>query len=293
MISVYKFKENNVRIITIDDVIWFVAIDVGDSLGYADPSMMLKHVDDIDKQTINPHKLDPVSATETFGSNTFRVSVINESGLYAAIFGSSKSQAKDFKKWVTSEVLPSVRKTGVYGLQNLSKLDILEMALESEKNYLAEQKARQLAEQHAKLLQGVATELRQEVEHLEEVIEEEAHLVHLSQTLTVRDKDVVTIGELSQSYQVVNYEGRNKFFRLLREIKFLQQNVNRPYQTHIDAGRAEVYRKERDNQPGIFDPVTVVTAKGQEYLAKKIREFELYNRVEGQVERIALAPGDF
>jgi hypothetical protein len=79
-------------------------------------------VDAEDKQTINPQKLGNPKIEESFNSNTFRVSLINESGLYAVIFNSTKLEAKAFKRWVTSEVLPQIRKTGKYEPQ--SKLNI-------------------------------------------------------------------------------------------------------------------------------------------------------------------------
>lgn len=110
----FNFQDFGVRVIIIDNVPWFVAVDVARIFDYKDPSMMLKHVDDDDKIEINPQKIDSVKKTESFSSNTFRVSVVNESGLYAIIFGSTKPEAKAFKKWVTSDVLPSIRKTGSY-----------------------------------------------------------------------------------------------------------------------------------------------------------------------------------
>lgn len=126
-LSVFNFNTNQVRVIELDGEPWFVVKDVADVLGYADPSMMLKHVDDDDKRVINPQKLDCVILTESLPANTFRLSIVNESGIYASIFGSTKQEAKNFKKWVTSEVLPTIRKTGVY----ISSLTPAEALLQS------------------------------------------------------------------------------------------------------------------------------------------------------------------
>jgi len=120
MLNVFKFQSNQVRIFIIDGEVWFVASDVAIILGYADPSKMLNLVDSEDKRTENPHKLDNPKMAETFNSNTFRISLINESGLYACIFGSTKLEAKVFKKWVTSELLPTIRKTGKYSVNDNS-----------------------------------------------------------------------------------------------------------------------------------------------------------------------------
>jgi prophage antirepressor-like protein len=116
MLELFEFNSNRVRVVMLDGEMWVVAMDVAKILDYADPSKMLNLVDKEDKQTINPQKLDNAKMAEAFNSNTFSVVVINESGVYACIFGSTKPEAKVFKKWVTSELLPTIRKTGSYSV---------------------------------------------------------------------------------------------------------------------------------------------------------------------------------
>ena len=95
-----------IRTVMIEGEPWFVGKDVCQALGYADTySGVRKNVDAEDKRGC------PVGST----SGTQETTVINESGLYSLIFGSKLESAKKFKKWVTSEVLPCIRKTGVYG----------------------------------------------------------------------------------------------------------------------------------------------------------------------------------
>ncbi|MCD7724270.1 MAG: ORF6C domain-containing protein [Clostridiales bacterium] len=101
-----------IRTIMIDDEPWFVAKDISDKLGYAKPANMVKLVDGDDKSTISSSILEPEVKKQAYN-----ISIVNESGLYAAIFGSKQENAKKFKKWVTSEVLPSLRKTGSYSTQ--------------------------------------------------------------------------------------------------------------------------------------------------------------------------------
>lgn len=103
-----------IRTMIIDDEPWFVSKDISDKLGYAKPANMVKLVDDDDKRNVRSSDLEPSSK-----GTVYQVSMINESGLYAAIFGSKQENAKKFKKWVTSEVLPTIRKTGAYGQQRL------------------------------------------------------------------------------------------------------------------------------------------------------------------------------
>ena len=114
ILTQFAFRSNQVRILVLNNEPWFVAKDVAQVLEYVDNRRMLDLVDEEDKQVINPQKIEVAKIAESFSSNTFRVSLINESGLYAVIFGSTKSEAKTFKRWVTSEVLPQIRKTGKY-----------------------------------------------------------------------------------------------------------------------------------------------------------------------------------
>lgn len=96
-----------IRTVTIDDEPWFVGNDCAKALGYKNLySGVSKNVDEEDR------RLFPVGST----SGTQDTTIINESGLYSLIFGSKLDSAKKFKKWVTSEVLPSIRKNGTYQL---------------------------------------------------------------------------------------------------------------------------------------------------------------------------------
>lgn len=95
-----------VRSLTVDGEPWFVGKDVAVSLGYANPQKAIRdHVDD-DDRTVN----------DSFTVNGTAVSLINESGLYSLILSSKLPDAKKFKRWVTSEVLPAIRKTGRFAM---------------------------------------------------------------------------------------------------------------------------------------------------------------------------------
>lgn len=105
-LQIFNSKEfGNIRTVTIDNEPWFVGKDVATALGYADTfGALKKHIMDEDKL---------VCQIDSAGQKR-DVTVINESGLYALIFGSKLESAKRFKHWVTSEVLPAIRKTGSY-----------------------------------------------------------------------------------------------------------------------------------------------------------------------------------
>ena len=97
-----------IRTVSIDGVPWFVGKDVADALGYAkSENALARHVADEDKNTT------PIQGGNRGNPNMV---IINERGLYSLILSSKLPAAKEFKRWVTSEVLPAIRKTGEYGL---------------------------------------------------------------------------------------------------------------------------------------------------------------------------------
>jgi prophage antirepressor-like protein len=160
--------------------------------------------------------------------------IINESGLYNLILGSRKPEAKAFKKWITSEVIPQIRKTGTYGVQKeLSRKELALMVIEAEE---------------AK-------------EKLQALLAEQAPKVALAERcLTAVNSQSVT--EVAKCLGI----GRNKLFAKLRESEVFTAH-NLPYQYQIDLGRFEVKEhtiKMGDNN--INYPQTFVTAKGLDFI---------------------------
>ena len=95
-----------IRTITKDNEVWFVGRDIAEALGYSDTNKAVAmHVDDEDKQ------LNDITS-QSFGQRG--ATIINEYGLYSLVLSSKLSSAKKFKRWITSEVLPSIRKHGGY-----------------------------------------------------------------------------------------------------------------------------------------------------------------------------------
>lgn len=125
-IQIFQNPEfGEIRTVIIDGEPYFVGADVTKVLGYVDNTSAMRNVDEDDKV-----KGCSVS-TPTRGNQKY--TVINESGLYSLIFGSKLESAKKFKKWVTSEVLPSIRKTGAYGQPQLPKsnMELLQLHYEA------------------------------------------------------------------------------------------------------------------------------------------------------------------
>lgn len=114
----FSYQGSPVRTLNIDGIPWFVGKDVAEILGYSNPQKSLRdHVDDEDK-TVN----------ESFTVNGTMGILVNESGLYSLILSSKLPSAKSFKRWVTSEVLPSIRKTGSYNAGAISQAEYLRAA---------------------------------------------------------------------------------------------------------------------------------------------------------------------
>lgn len=125
-----------VRTLSIDGEPWFVGKDVADILGYTNPrDALAKHVDDEDKNTVAICDGTPGNPNTT---------VINESGLYSLVLSSKLPTAKKFKRWVTSEVLPAIRKHGGYvaGQEHMSDEELMAKALLMAQKTIADRDAR-------------------------------------------------------------------------------------------------------------------------------------------------------
>ena len=135
-LTVFNYESSEVRTLEIDGEPWFVGKDVATILGYAKPLNALDtHVDEDDslKQGL----------TDSLGRIQETI-LINESGLYSLILSSKMPNAKKFKRWITSEVLPSLRKTGSYSVERKPLSPAEMFKLQAELNYEHEQKLKAL-----------------------------------------------------------------------------------------------------------------------------------------------------
>lgn len=119
-LQTFNFEELPVRTVTVENEPYFVGSDVAKILGYLKPANAIaNHVDDEDKTT---------TLIQGIGSNyKSKATIINESGLYSLIFSSKLESANRFKRWVTSEVLPSIRKTGGYQTKPLTTSEQIQL----------------------------------------------------------------------------------------------------------------------------------------------------------------------
>ena len=233
-----------IRTVEIDGDVWFVAKDISDKLGYAETSNMMKR---IDREDFISSKLE--------GMN-MRSILINESGLYSAILGSKLESAKRFKRWVTSEVLPTIRKHGAY----MTDITIEKMV------------------ENPDLLIELATKLKQEKEErkrLEKQVEEERPHAILGRAITTA-KTSILIGDLAK---ILNQNGVNigakRLFEWMRNngylIKRKGTDWNMPTQRSMDLELFEVKESVHIDGNGCnkITRTTKVTGKGQEYFVNR------------------------
>ncbi|PKF64197.1 phage repressor protein [Staphylococcus epidermidis] len=133
-LQIFNFEELPVRTLTVNEEPFFVGKDVAEILGYSNTrDALYRHVDGEDKDVV---KLDTLGGKQS-------QTIINESGLYSLIFSSKLESAKRFKRWVTSEVLPTLRKTGTYQVPSdpMQALKLMFKATEQTKEEIATVKA--------------------------------------------------------------------------------------------------------------------------------------------------------
>lgn len=215
---------------------WFVAKDISDILGFRDANGMTRMLDADEKGT---------QKVSTPGGPQHML-VVNESGLYSCILRSNKPTAKKFRKWVTSEVLPSIRKSGGY-------------FIDQEKMTPEEIVANALIVAH------------RIIDNKNKQIEAMKPKVEFYDTVTQSD-DVV---DIKQAAKILNLGyGRNTLFKKLRELKILDQ-YNLPYQKYIDRGYFRVVQvaKEVKGKVRIY-PKTVVYQKGLDFIRKVVGNYD-------------------
>lgn len=246
-IQVFNNPEfGEIRTVEINNEPWFVGKDIAVALGYKDTVNAIKaHVDDEDKAGWQ--------ITTQFG--TKETTVISESGLYALVLSSKLPTAKKFKRWVTSEVLPSIRKHGAY--MTPETLEKMVLTPDFGIRLLTELKAEQ-----------------DKRKALEATVEEQKPHVLFSNAVSA-SKTTILIGALAKLLKQNGINiGQNRLFEWLRQNGFLIKhgdNRNMPTQKAMEMGLFEVKESCHLNSNGcnVITKTTVVTGKGQCYFINR------------------------
>lgn len=240
----------------------FCAADVCKALGYANGrDAVTKHVDypDVAKCDIGV-----VTGKRADGSDAIQfvtMTFVNESGLYALIFGSTMPQAKSFKHWVTSEILPSIRKTGKYGLPQ-TFAEALRLAAEQQEKIERQQKALQESAHEIVVLNGVVMQMQPKVTFADAIVGSKASCL-VGELAKVLTQNGITIGQ-------------NKLFEWLRNNGYLGkkgERYNIPNQQYVEQGLFEIKKGVRSGNDGVMHTTitTKVTGKGQCYFINKFK----------------------
>ena len=238
-LQIFKNEEfGEVRTVTIDGEPWFVGKDVAAALGYERTADAIRQHVEVDDKGLGE--------IQTPGGKQ-NMCLINESGLYALIFGSKLESAKRFKHWVTSEVLPAIRKTGGYQMSVPKGKELLALAvLEAQKTIEAQ--AAEIGRMKPKevFADAVAT-----------------------------SNQSILIGQLAKILRQNGIQmGQNRLFQWMRDNGYLMRSgssYNMPMQRYVEQGLFEIKESTVANPDGsIRNTLTPkVTGKGQLYFVNK------------------------
>lgn len=258
---------------------WFVGNDIARCLGYENLGNAVKRfVDDEDSIILTSDcKSMGFEINPLINQAVREIKLINESGMYSLIMSSKMESAKKFKKWVTSEVLPSIRKTGSYSMPSKNELpsdyiEALEALLKSEKEKRALAEAKKAAEEAKRISDNI--------------IKEQVPMVEFAKTAEIAQETDMLIREVREKLEAHGYDIAEKNLRiLLEDNKFFAKTGKRWLlsQRMIDRGYAR-YRYRDDDE--FYGTNTVyVTPKGFQWIVSKIsrewmpRFLELKGRV--------------
>lgn len=233
-VQLFNFESHEVRSLLLNNEPWFVGKDVADVLGYQNGSRdITRHVDEEDRQNYQNGTFDSPRG----------MTIINESGLYSLVLSSKLPSAKKFKRWVTSEVLPALRKTGQYQVKELSGQELMAKALIEAQSVLAA-KDKQIEEMKPKALFADAVSA---------------------------SKGSISVGSLAKLLAQNGIAiGQNRLFAWLRDNNFLikdGKSKNVATQRYIDQGLFELKANVtfENGETKTHKPTTMVTGKGQRY----------------------------
>ena len=232
-----------IRTLEMNNEVYFVGKDVAEALGYQEPrSAVSKKVDEEDRGVA---KMDTPSGIQ-------EMTVINESGLYSLVLGSKLETAKKFKRWVTSEVLPSIRKHSAFLMDN----KIEEVLLNPD------------------TLINLATQIKEERQmrvKAESIVEEMTPKALFADAVSA-SSDSILIRDLAKLIMQNGYDiGEKRLYTWLRENGYIIKNSKMPTQKSMRLGVFEVMERAISNSDGlsIIATTTKVTGKGQQYFINK------------------------
>ena len=247
-IKIFESEEfGKVRTVVKNGEPWLVGKDVAKILEYKDTAKAIRtHVDDEDKG---------VSVLDTPGGQQ-KIMVINESGLYSLVLSSKMPKAKEFRRWVTSNVLPTIRKTGGYVANE-------DMFIENYLPFLE------------KPYQGLFRLQMAAINQLNERIRHDQPLVEFANQVS-NTENLIDMNAMAKLAAEANLPiGRNRLFKWLRKKEILMPD-NLPYQKYIERGYFAVKETVFETSSMVkTHQQTMVTGKGQSYIISRLKKERL------------------
>ena len=244
---VFQFRNRQIRTMQVDGEPWFVAADVCAVLGLANPSQAVSYLDDDERCLI----------TNEVWRNNGGLQAVSEAGLYSLVLRSRRAEAKTFRRWITHEVIPAIRRSGAYlmteaatspgKLLPISRRDLLNLAVQ--------------AENECEELRGVVTELLPKAEFYNRVADASASF---------------SLGETAKMLEIPGF-GRNNLIRFLRLHGVLMAD-NVAMQRYIERGYFHVVQRDYCAPDGTLrvKAVTRVYEKGVDYIRRLMDDYGEY-----------------
>ena len=253
-LQIFNYNSKQVRTIIKDGEPWFVAKDVCNILEI-NPSEAVKGRKDRnfeDGLDVDEYR-DDIDIVDSIGRRQ-KALAVNEAGLYSLILKSRKPEAKQFKRWVTHEVIPSIRKYGLYATP-----DTVEKILENP-DYMIE------------ILQKYKEEKQKRLE-AENRLKEQEPLVLFADTC-LKSKDNILVRELAKIVKDEGIEiGEKRLYNKLRSWKIIMPNSTEPYQQYVNKRYFVVEEKPINTPYGVkLTRTTKVTPKGQVYIIERLKK---------------------
>ena len=240
---IFHYNDQPFRTVQSDGEAWFVAVDICKTLGLAQVSRAVARLDDDEVRLLKvTHPQNP--------DRSVTVNAVNEAGLYQLILSGNKPEAKLFRRWVTSEVIPALRQTGYYQLSErqsergnllqFSRRDLIHLALSAE---------------------AECEKLRTKAEYFDRVAD---------------TRDSFSLGETAKLLEIAGF-GRNNLIKFLRATGVLMEG-NIAKQRYVDRGYFHVVLHEYSAADGELrvQAVTRVYAKGIDYIRRRLNDYFLW-----------------
>ncbi len=246
-IQLFNFKDQPVRTVLIDNEPWFVAKDVTEILELSNPTVVINRLDDDERAKLNLGRQGETN-------------IVNEYGLYQLVLGSRKPEAKEFKRWITHEIIPSIRKTGSYSIYKDERFNIPTNLIDALR---------------------LSADLEEERQALQVQIETDAPYTSFGKIVSY-SSSAVSIGEFCK----IVYDkhgisiGRNKMFDWLRNRGYLIKHGrerNNPKQQYVEQGlfvsKPAIISRSIGN---VQEATTLITGKGQVKISDQLlKEFQI------------------